>query len=133
MKLYDTEGNLISIRINPKDYEIRDKSKSGVQKEIGVLLKNRFPMCIILEEWQIPGKSGMTFDFIVLPEKLAIEVQGRQHYDFVKHFHRNIDGFKKQKERDKKKKEWCNVNGFSLYEIENESDFINAFGEKNGK
>ena len=133
MRLYDTEGKLVSVRINRSDYELREKSRSNIQKEIGCLLKKRFPLCTILEEWPIPGKTGMVFDFVILPEKIVVEVQGEQHNKFVKHFHGDLEGFKRHKQRDQNKRDWCNINRFTLIEIEKSEEFNDLFGEKHAK
>ena len=49
--------------------------------------------------------------------KLAIEVQGNQHYKFTPFFHRNKDAFLNQKYRDAMKKEKCKNNGITLIEV----------------
>jgi hypothetical protein len=49
--------------------------------------------------------------------KLAIEVQGNQHYKFTPFFHRNKDAFLNQKYRDAMKKEKCKKNGITLIEV----------------
>jgi len=49
--------------------------------------------------------------------KLAIEVQGDQHYKFIPFFHRNKDAFLNQRYRDAMKKEKCKQNGITLIEI----------------
>jgi hypothetical protein len=48
---------------------------------------------------------------------LAFEFQGRQHYMFVKHFHKTEQDFKKQKEKDFNKKELCKSLGIKLIQI----------------
>lgn len=45
---------------------------------------------------------------------LAAEFHGRQHFEYVDHFHRNSDGFKTHKERDIKKEEMCRQQGIVL-------------------
>ncbi len=49
--------------------------------------------------------------------KLAVEVQGDQHYKFIPFFHRNKDAFLNQRYRDAMKKEKCKQNGITLIEI----------------
>jgi hypothetical protein len=43
--------------------------------------------------------------------KIALEYNGKQHYDYCKHFHKNEDDLKKQKHRDLLKNELCNKKG----------------------
>ena len=49
--------------------------------------------------------------------KLAIEVQGDQHYKFTPFFHRNKETFMLQRYRDEMKKEKCKKEGITLIEI----------------
>lgn len=49
--------------------------------------------------------------------KLAVEVQGDQHYKFIPFFHRNKDAFLNQRYRDAMKKEKCKQKGITLIEI----------------
>lgn len=48
---------------------------------------------------------------------LAVEVQGQQHYKFIKYFHGNEGEFKKQQERDMIKRLLCKEHGIKLIEI----------------
>lgn len=49
--------------------------------------------------------------------KLAFEYQGSQHYKFNKRFHRSMEDFEKQKQRDEEKKKLCEKHGVKLIEI----------------
>jgi hypothetical protein len=49
--------------------------------------------------------------------KLAIEVQGDQHYKFTPFFHKNKDAFTMQRYRDEMKKQKCMKEGITLIEI----------------
>lgn len=49
--------------------------------------------------------------------KLAIEVQGDQHYKFTPFFHRNKETFMMQRYRDEMKKQKCMNEGITLIEI----------------
>ena len=52
-------------------------------------------------------------------EKLALgfEYDGQQHYEYIRHFHRTIDGFKTQQKNDKIKNELCDDQGITLIRI----------------
>jgi hypothetical protein len=55
---------------------------------------------------------------IFVPSFMAIiEIHGEQHYKYVKHFHKSIDGFHKYVRNDQKKKEWCELNDISYIEL----------------
>lgn len=49
--------------------------------------------------------------------KLAVEYNGRQHYEYVPYFHRNKETFHNQKYRDELKRIYCRDNGIYLIEI----------------
>jgi hypothetical protein len=49
--------------------------------------------------------------------KIACEYNGRQHYEFLKHFHTNVSAFHKQQTHDKKTRELCIKNGVFLLEV----------------
>ena len=76
------------------------------------LLRTQFPYDTILEEVPLPGshkpsrKSTLYVDFLIPSHSLAVEVHGRQHFEFVVHFHGNRQGFRKSKARDRDKANW---------------------------
>lgn len=49
--------------------------------------------------------------------KLAVEYNGRQHYDFIPYFHKNNDRFLNQKYRDDMKRRICKEMGITLIEV----------------
>jgi hypothetical protein len=50
--------------------------------------------------------------------RVAVEVQGRQHSEFVPHFHgTRTSKFIKQLKHDAKKWDWCVINNITLVEI----------------
>ena len=67
------------------------------------ILKEEFPYDTILEEVPLVGshkpsrKSTLYVDFFIPSHSLAIEVHGRQHFEFVAHFHGDRKGFRKSK------------------------------------
>jgi hypothetical protein len=83
---------------------------------VRVLLRKLFPFDVRMEEVPLPGSGGLKADFIILSEKLMVEVHGRQHYEFVQHFHRTPEGFREAKQRDANKRKWCDINGIRYVE-----------------
>ena len=57
------------------------------------------------------------FDFYIKNLNVFIEVQGKQHIKFVKHFHKDRKAFLKQRERDNLKRVWVEENEFHLVRI----------------
>ena len=84
-------------------------------------LKKLFPYYNISTEYYIKYKGHrLFFDFFIKELNILIEVQGRQHDEFVKHFHEDRDGFLRSKKRDNLKKEYCQSNNLVLVEIREE-------------
>lgn len=81
------------------------------------LLKEIYPSFPLLEEVCIPGPDKMYLDFLIPKLMIAYEIQGRQHFEFVPHFHENKLNFARAQQRDRKKKEWLAVNGIELIEL----------------
>lgn len=75
-----------------------------------------------LQEKILNDNSRQRFDFFLPNYNLAIEYNGRQHYEFVKFFHKNEEGFKQSIQRDKKKKEYCDKNNIELLIISYQED-----------
>jgi hypothetical protein len=71
---------------------------------------------IILEEFGIP-EERLFLDFYMPHHSLAFEYQGPQHSEFNSFFHGDKKGFENSKARDKRKLDWCILNGISLVEV----------------
>jgi very-short-patch-repair endonuclease len=86
-------------------------SETLTQREI----KEEFKGLQVQFNEYLPILKGLELD-IYLPElSLAIEVDGKQHYQYTPYFHRNgPEDFEKQKERDKKKNKLCKESGITL-------------------
>ena len=54
------------------------------------------------------------FDFYIKELGIYVEVQGRQHSEFIEHFHTNKEVFLKQKHRDNLKIKYVQENGKCL-------------------
>ena len=84
------------------------------------ILKEEFPYDTILEEVPLVSshkpsrKSTLYVDFFIPSHSLAIEVHGRQHFEFVAHFHGDRKGFRKSKARDRDKENWLQNNNIDL-------------------
>ena len=83
------------------------KIADDVYKELKLL----FPYETIEPEYYIWYKgSRLFFDYFLRGMNVLIEVQGRQHFEFVKHFHGDAEAFKAQKYRDNLKREYIEEN-----------------------
>jgi very-short-patch-repair endonuclease len=67
------------------------------------------------------------FDFVIESFKLIIEIDGRQHFEEVKHWKND---FKKNQERDKYKMELATKNNYSIIRIVQEDIYYNKYDWK---
>lgn len=58
--------------------------------------------------------NNLFLDIFVPVYDLGIEYHGRQHFEFVEHFHGDLRGFEKSKERDRQKVIQCEQRGIVL-------------------
>lgn len=84
---------------------------------------------VINDRKSIPGFNGRP-DIYVPELKIVIEIDGKQHYEFVKYFHRNQGDFQNQQIRDKKLNEACKINRITVMRIvEDAVDLIASASE----
>ncbi len=119
MRFIDTRGREHSIDIRPSRWERRahGEGRGKFQSEVGDIISELYPGDVICEEFPCSGE-GLHLDFFVPRKKFAVEVQGRQHHQFVEFFHGTAEGFKKQQQRDSRKDEWCRLNAIRLVKID---------------
>jgi hypothetical protein len=124
VKLLATNGREYSIQpLNYVTTNDQQERKSSGHKLARQILKELYPCEVILEE--VPIKvAGTTLyaDFLLRGPAIVVEVQGKQHGEFVEFFHKTQKGFIKSKGRDRQKVEWCKLNGFELIEVGPEKD-----------
>jgi hypothetical protein len=114
MNVIDLNGNLV--KWNPSSKARATASK--LHKTAVSIINDMFPTINVLEEVTIPGRGNKLYIDIYIPIfNLAIEVNGRQHYNFVPYFHRTRFDFLKQKERDRIKREWCETNNIKILDL----------------
>lgn len=91
---------------------------SEISEKVYSLLKKCFPHSVIVKEHYVKFKgTKLIFDFYIKDLKIFIEVQGRQHTQFVKHFHGDREGFVKSKHRDNLKIEYAQGENILLVQI----------------
>lgn len=91
----------------------KTRAKSAPHQKALSLLLEILPGIPIFEEVSLPG-SGLYLDIFLPSASLAIEVHGRQHYEFVPFFHKCKADFLIARKRDRQKQEWCDINGIAL-------------------
>jgi hypothetical protein len=86
------------------------------------LLLAVFPFDPPYEEVLVPGCGPPLYlDFLLPQRRLAVEVQGRQHREYVAYFHGTPARFAAQRGRDRLKAEWCALNGLTLVHLHDDS------------
>jgi hypothetical protein len=103
---------------NPKKYLIdwNKKSRSKFQFDVKQFLKKYWSGDVVFEELRIVG-TRLSLDFFNATKKVAVEVQGSQHFSYVKFFHGNRINYLNQIKRDYKKIEFCELNKIKFAEI----------------
>jgi very-short-patch-repair endonuclease len=88
---------------------------SLLAKSVRETLAQAFPNTTIKEEEYINYKGHrLFFDFYLPSLNVYVEVQGIQHTEFNSHFHGDAAAFRAAKVRDRLKREWCDLNDFTL-------------------
>lgn len=122
MKVVDENGKEYSWNLYgnlPRPSDNRPRSK--LHLNIRDVLKELYPTDAVLEEVPIPGKV-LFLDFYLPLRKMAVEVNGEQHYSYNKfHFKNKLDFLEAQR-RDIYKKNWCECNGIKLVTIKFDDD-----------
>lgn len=102
--------------INKNKIDWEKPSRSKIQFKVKQFLKKYWEYDLVYEEMPVIG-TKMSLDIVNYTNKIAIEVHGRQHIEFVKHFHGNRSNYRRQLNRDTLKEEWCEMNGFKYVDI----------------
>lgn len=112
---------------NVREYLIDwdEKSRSNFQFNVKAFLRPYWCHDVVFEEFPIVG-TRLTLDLYNANKRVAVEVQGRQHTQFVKFFHQNRFKFLDQLKRDQTKERFCELNSIKLVTIF-EDDDVDAF------
>ena len=118
------------VGLNNKEYNLNLKNyivmkddqtkKSSLHMKARELISELFCGYTILEEVKLPGsrdpskKSVLFLDFFIPNAMLGIEVNGKQHYEYVPYFHKSKAGFLSYLHKDSVKKDWCDLNNIDL-------------------
>lgn len=78
------------------------------------------------EQYVLYKGQRLFFDFFIKELGVFIEVQGRQHVQFVKHFHGDAENFKQQKIRDNLKIEYVQTNDLCLVRLYDTEDITES-------
>jgi hypothetical protein len=116
VKFYPPGSNR-QVNVNVYQYMIDwDRRVSGPQKAVKEFLYPYWLRHVVLEEFTVP-KTRWRMDLLNLTRKIAVEVSPGQHQKFNPFFHKNRFNFGASLQRDIKKQEWAEKNGFTFVEI----------------
>lgn len=92
-----------------------DNRGSEEQRIIYKYLCQLYPTCNVIYEACLP--DGTRYDCFVKEMGIVVETDGRQHVEFIEHFHKDVTGFKWQQFKDKKKDRKAEESGIKLIRI----------------
>lgn len=88
---------------------------SKLENKVELLLYNAKIKYIREKQIKDFRNNLMRFDFYIPEQKIAIEVQGQQHYQFTRNFYHSYSEFTAAQERDRLKITYCLAHGIKLY------------------
>ena len=104
---------------------------SLIATRVHSILNNIFPANPhrrVVEEYYVRYKGNrLFFDFFIPEMSVFIECQGRQHFEFVKHFHGCLENFKAQRFRDNLKIDYVQENDMYLVRFYEDEDLTESF------
>lgn len=108
--------------IQPKKYIKPVSKESKGEQECRRVLRKIFnkPFNKIRPDFlrnPVTGDFNMELDCYDDDLKIAVEYNGRQHYDYIPFFHSSKEVFHNQKYRDLLKRDMCTKNGIKLIEV----------------
>ena len=120
VKLYNIYGRLQNKKVEKYLIKWSAKSRSKLQFTVKQFLKTFWENQGVYEEFPVYG-SRMKVDFLNATKKIAIDVNGPQHSNFNKFFHKNSRiEYLKHIKRDVEKLQWLELNNFKIIELEQE-------------
>lgn len=116
MKLKLLNGRVCTKNCIPCLIHWKKPSRSKIQFRCKQLLEPIWRADVVFEEFPVFG-TRMKVDIVNVTRHIAIEVQGRQHDKLVPYFHGDKYGWGDSIDRDEKKAQWLELNGFRLVEV----------------
>ena len=132
MKFFDAGGRKKTLA-KASSYAIDwdGKCRSKFQMAVRDFVRPSWESDVVFEEFRIVG-TRLSLDIYNASKKVAIEVQGRQHNEFVEFFQKSRANYLDQLKRDEKKLTFCNMNDITLIEIYDIKECTKEFFESKG-
>lgn len=117
MKVKDLLGNEYELNVSKK--KTLGRKKSSICQDAIDLFQELYPTIRLCQEVAVKIKPGTTLylDMYAPLLNVAIEVHGRQHYEYVPYYHKYKHRFGRSCLNDTLKKEWCEINKIILVEL----------------
>jgi len=116
MRFKTLSGKFVSKNCNKYKINWDKEEKSKIQTEVKKFLYPYLKTHIVYSEFPVFG-TLMKIDIFDATSNVAYEIQGRQHGEYVKFFHKNRLNYLAGIKRDMKKIKWCEINNITLCEI----------------
>jgi hypothetical protein len=114
MRLKNVNGRSVYKNVESRRIVWNSKSRSNLQYDVKKLLEKIWGRDVVYEEFPVYG-SRLSLDFYNASRDVAIEVQGKQHTEYVPFFHgQNQSAFIDQLRKDSVKDDFCSINGIKL-------------------
>lgn len=119
MDITNLDGDTVSWSLTGYVAKGKIQNKSSYHLQARSLIASLHPTLQILEEVTVPIRKGQIayLDFYLPLLKWCVEVHGEQHYKFIPYYHSNMMSFFKAQQKDKEKKEWCEINNIKYIEL----------------
>jgi hypothetical protein len=115
MKVKDLKGNISTWKLLGYTIDQQTPAKSTYHGHCRQIIKELYPNIVILEEVPVHVLIGkvLYIDMYLPFYQKCVEIHGEQHYKFIPFFHGTVQNFLRQKQNDKLKEEWCEINGIT--------------------
>ena len=123
-EFYDLDGKAFRKEVNYSRHEKMAARSSVLSEALYDKICELLPGYGILCEFPCVGISPTLYlDYVILGSvRLAFEADGRQHKEFIPHFHGTRANFARQKINDLTKERWCMVNNVKIIRVSSLED-----------
>ena len=113
----DSDDEINNMQYTPKRYD--SKGEIECRRVMEKLFNKPFPKARpkFLNNPVTGGSHNLELDCFNEELRIAVEYNGRQHYEYVPYFHANKEAFLNQKYRDDMKRRICRDNNIFLIEV----------------
>lgn len=126
MRLIDINGKLKYKNCRAYRIDWNQKERSIIQFKVKKFLEPFWKNHVVFSEFPVFG-TRLKIDIFNATKNIAVEIDGNQHNEFNKFFHRNRLGYLNSLKRDNKKEKFLELNNIKLARVlENEINDISV-------